>query len=145
MINEVTLFVDKIKPALLLDEDEYEEFNINIHNYYNVKCRGGILISHTPLPTYELTTSELGKILGYYPKSCDAFENSKFNLPMEFLHFSGMVINTCGYYEEAVNWCIEQYGEKILKQYRKLRYIKSISRFTGDYVDRKSFRKIVIQ
>jgi hypothetical protein len=145
MINEVTLFVDKIKPAVLLDQYEIEESNINIYNYYYVKCRGGILISHTPLPDYEIGTAELGKILGYYPKSCDAFENCKFNFPMEFLHFSGMIINTCGYYDEALNWCIEQYGEKILKQYGKLRYIKSFSRFTiGNFVDRESFRKIVI-
>lgn len=145
MINEVTLFVDKIKPALLLDENEYEELNINIHNYYYVKCRGGILISHTPLPTHKLGTAELGKILGYYPKSCDAFEHIK--LPFEFLHFNGMVINTCGYYEEALNWCIEQYGEKILKQYGKLRYVKSITSFESgfrNYIDRKSFRKIVV-
>lgn len=144
MINEVTLFLDKIKPALLLDKEEFEAYNINIKDYYHVECRGGILVSHTPLPTHELDNAEIGKILGYFPKSCDAFEQRKFSFPMEFLHFSGMIINTCGLYDEALNWYIEQYGEKILKQYGKLRYIRSFSRFVEGYVDRESFRKITI-
>jgi hypothetical protein len=125
-MNEIILFKNKIKPALLLSEHVLKKNNIIINDYYHIPFRGSILISHNPIPEIKDDFSTVGKILGYYPKSCELFEAGISNIN-EFIDFGGIHFNTGGLYEEALQWCKDTYSEEMLKKYKKIRWFRSVT------------------
>lgn len=63
---------------------------------------------------------ELGMLMGYYTESCKRFEELLKNKASceEFdsfdkLNFNGMIFNTCGLTKDAIEWCMEVYGDKL--------------------------------
>ncbi len=84
--------------------------------------------------------SELGVILGYYPGSCKKFEEFMDEIKegvadrtcMEYINFNGIRFNTEGLFDEAFDWCMETYGEKMLKIYGKIVVEKKIVDTTED-------------
>jgi hypothetical protein len=124
MISEISLFEKGIKPALLTVRSVLEKNNIDTEKYYYVEhLNGSILLAHNPIPLFN-NKGDLGKFLGYYPKSCDLFKPGVHKEVNECIEFGGICFNTQGLYNEALEWCIEQYKDKILKHYKKFQYFK---------------------
>lgn len=132
MVDEITLFLDDIKPVLLLGDDEVRS---------NRKLLSNFKISKVDLTdSYfiyrreeDLCKSNLGEILGYPPFCGKAFkENKVFSDPNSkeatscFINYNGILFNCFDFKEEALEWCNNQYKEKMLKKYGKIEilYIK---------------------
>ncbi|MNB98636.1 hypothetical protein D3C81_793530 [compost metagenome] len=128
--GDVNLFLNHIKPAILFEEKTYKKHNIDVNDYYHTPFRAGIVISHKPLP--KITNSDnikLGKVLGYYPKSCDLFFNESES--EEFIWYGGIHFNTGHLYNEALDWCHQQYKDKLIEKFGIFKYYRST--YTGKH------------
>lgn len=125
MISEIRLFKDKIKPGIFLSKNMVIKNKIDIDDFYSIKINDSILLTHSPMPE-KFNQIGLGKLLGYYPKSCDLFLTDRCSERVEFLNFNGIHFNTKLLYDEALEWCIEQYGKSMLEKYKKIEYCKEL-------------------
>lgn len=139
MVSEIQLFVDDIKPALLLSKKVYEK-NIDILKNYKVKktLYGGYLV-HREGKHIEGRT--IGEILGYPPICVKAFEdrNKRGEKPevktSYFLNYGGIVFNCYEHFEEALEWCNNQYKDKMLSKYGKIDIIFKEMEFRKNYLE----------
>ena len=74
MTEEIKLFLDGIKPSLLL-----KTVNKDLEDFNKKEVDGGFIISRTDIPE-SFTAKTLGIYLGYYPKSCENFFFNKIKL-----------------------------------------------------------------
>ena len=113
MISEIRLFLDNIKPALLL-----KTVDDDLKDFYIKEVDGGFIISRNEIPQ-TFTAKSLGINLGYYPRSC---ENFFFNKNKTILDFNGIRFNTGGYTQEAIEWCKQTYGKLMIEKYNNIKY-----------------------
>ena len=73
-MKEIKLFLDGIKPSLLL-----KTVNKDLEDFNKKEVDGGFIISRTDIPE-SFTAKTLGIYLGYYPKSCENFFFNKIKL-----------------------------------------------------------------
>jgi len=130
MISEEELFLKGIKPAILFQSKsekckdslllKYKEPEyITVVTSESKNNRSSILIVRDKK---QLEEKRLGVILGYFPKSVDAFiasrnEDTKNKRITTLINFGGLEFNTVGYFDEALKWCNNAYGEKMKKEY----------------------------
>lgn len=119
MSNELILFKKGIKPAILFPDNVKEKVDLNLNAYYTTTFRKSIILSHTELPCItDRDNIKLGIVLGYYPKSCEVlYSNREVWTENEFINFGGIQFNTAHLFDEAFEWCIETYKDKMLKSY----------------------------
>lgn len=126
--TEIEVFEAGIKPAVLVDRDNKEEYtrvweiinkSKNIHSR-NVFRNRAVILSWKPIPPKICAGEELGITLGFYPESCYTF-NDEDN--WSTLDFNGIFFCVGSYKNEAIQWCKEQYGEKLLEKYGGYYYI----------------------
>ncbi|MNV50280.1 hypothetical protein D3C71_1422820 [compost metagenome] len=136
--NEIELFLNHVKPAVMFKKEIYDKNHININKYHHAEFRGNILISHSPLP--EINDNDkilIGKILGYYPESCDiVLPNYDVN---EFINYGGIHFSTRMLYDDALEWCHNEYKDKLLNKFKKFKYFRiCYSKDTGARIDLNS-------
>jgi hypothetical protein len=138
---EEELFVLGIKPAILEDSKTvtdlwYKADKTNCsYRIYDLRTKknpdkGCLIIriyNGQPHPR-----GDFGKLLGYYPKSVELFEDAVKNNIRAFFHkeiinFHGIQFNTMGLFNEAFAWCMQEYGQKILEHYGEIRVKKTVS------------------
>lgn len=138
MINEIQLFVDDIKPALLITKKNYEK-NIEVLKNYNYikEFKSGYLISKEDV---DIENKLLGDILGYPPMCVRTFEKKRIEPKKEkmtsyFLNYGGINFNCFNYYKEALEWCNNQYKDKMLKKYGKIEVTLKEIEFKKNYLE----------
>lgn len=138
MINEIQLFVDDIKPALLITKKNYEK-NIEVLKNYNYikEFKSGYLISKEDV---DIENKLLGDILGYPPMCVRTFEKKRIEPKKEkmtsyFLNYGGINFNCFNHYEEALEWCNNQYKEKMLEKYGKIEVTLKVIEFKKNYLE----------
>lgn len=126
MVDEFTLFINGIKPAILLQTKNKEDKRIKILNKMNVVMKeddNSYLVTRNKK---QLEEKKLGVMLGYYPKSVDKFMEvkkqgielvSNYNI---FINYNGIFFNVMGYFDEALEWCNQVYREKMIKKFGKV-------------------------
>ena len=131
MVNEFTLFKDNIKPAILSNKESLAKYDININDYYSIKYKNSILVSHNKIDIIDNDVVLLGKSLGYYPKACELFKKIDFhkNEIIEYINFNGIYFNTSYLYNECLEWCKKQYLNKMLMKYHKVEYCRLYSTY----------------
>lgn len=134
MIDEFTLFKDNIKPTILSNKESLIKNDINIDNFYSMKYKNSILVSTKKIDIVDNDVVKLGKILGYYPKVCELFNQIDFhkNEIIEYINFNGIYFNTSYLYNECVEWCKDKYLDKMLMKYHKVEYRRLYSLYNKD-------------
>lgn len=137
MVSETKLFIDNIKPTLLITEKEYIK-NIDILKDYKCKkdLKGGYLLHRKES---ELEGKLLGEILGYPPICAKTFEEKRKSkkpdiITNKFLNYGGIYFNCFEHYEEALDWCNKQYKEKMLSKYGKINVMYKEIEFKKNYL-----------
>lgn len=139
MVSEIQLFVDNIKPALLLSEKIYEK-NKDILKNYRVKkmLYGGYLIYREEK---HIEGKAIGEILGYPPVCVKTFEEKKKIKEQPevktsyFMNYGGIIFNCYEHFEEALEWCNNQYKDKMLSKYGKIDVILKEMEFRKNYTE----------
>lgn len=75
------------------------------------------LITRLLLDRVPATDKEIGKLLGYYPMSCNLYSAWHDVLERHYLVINGIRFNTVGLDIEALLWCVNTYAETCLKYY----------------------------
>ena len=137
MKSELELFVNNIKPTLLLSKKAYKD-NIDILKSYKMK-----IIKEDSYLIYkdekDITKKNIGEILGYPPICSKEFELRK-NQPKEdrivskFINYGGINFNCYENYNEAIEWCHKEYKEKLLNKYESFKICYSEVEFNRNYV-----------
>ena len=123
------MFQHGIKPALLIGERKYrqlltlikgQQYIVKEINLFNGGTRYIVARPEAEKQVDEVLATKdiykIGVMLGYYPESCELFKNTRRSLQSSMLiNFNGINFNTMGLVDEAINWCLNQYGEKILE------------------------------
>lgn len=137
MFNEIKLFVDDIKPALLISEKEYNK-NIDIlkdYKYKKIQERGYLFYKNEN----DIKEKSLGEILGYPPICSKVFEerrgeNKPEVITNNFLNYGGIYFNCFEYYEEALEWCNQKYKDKMISKYGKIDVVFKEMEFKKNYL-----------
>lgn len=119
-MNEINLFNDNIKPALLLSEQAYKH-NLPIlknHNLKILKNNGYLIYKDEAFIKNKL----LGELLGYPPICAQEFEKIRGRIPSDtftsnFLNYAGIQFNCFNNLNEAITWCYKNYHQKLLDTY----------------------------
>jgi len=119
--TEVMLLKADIKPAILLPYGCKEHRWIlncmpNIHsNQLDSKNHKFVLMSKNKSHIKSIRDEEeIGIELGYYPESCNQFKHAKWGVGLDF---NGICFNPGKYTNEAIAWCEENYGSKMLEAF----------------------------
>lgn len=123
MIDEVQLFLDEIKPIILISSDVCRKNITKLNNFKISKTFNEFLIYRNE---EDLIDKKLGEVLGYPPMCVKKFEESrgenlsKKRIISSFLNYNGIYFNCFDLYNEALEWCNGTYKDKMLDKYGKL-------------------------
>lgn len=141
MFDEIKLFIDDIKPTLLISEKEYNK-NVDIlkdYKYKKIQKNGYLFYKEEE----DIKGKTLGEILGYPPVCAKIFEERRGEKKSEkitnkFLNYGGIYFNCFEFYEEALNWCNEKYKDKMISKYGKISVVFKEIQFKKNYLDEYS-------
>lgn len=140
MPTEEELFWDDVKPAILYQSVTRKRrakllkkhceagHSVKIINSTYSNNKSSILVAKNP---EQFKEQRLGVLLGYFPKSVDAFDESFENKSDEnevsmFINYGGISFNTAGFFDEALEWCHKTYKNKMLNTYGEVEVYKDI-------------------
>lgn len=134
-MNEIDLFNNNIKPALLLSERAYKN-NIPILKKHYFK-----ILSNNCYLAYSdksfIKNKQLGEILGYPPICSQEFEKTREQIPLDsitsnFLNYGGIQFNCFNNLNEAIKWCYKNYHKKLLDTYSTYTIVYTEHTFSKD-------------
>lgn len=113
--REIQLFIADIKPGLLLDKSKTNRLDLG--GYHRTPHGLGILLTKDRIVTPK-SQSELGILLGYYPKACLWMDHPDSYRDVNYiLNYGGIRFNVGNYITESTEWCNGQYLNKLLNKY----------------------------
>lgn len=137
MKTELKLFTDNIKPAILITKYIYEKHE-HILNKYNVKeYNNGTILVYKEESAIE--NKSIGEILGYPPMCAKEFEDREKEqrgdkFVSKFINYGGIQFNCFDKYQEAIEWCNQEYKKKMLDKYGCFKVSYAEIEFTKNYV-----------
>lgn len=148
MTSELKLFLDDIKPAILISKKQYKSNEDKLKSF-NIKQQGrDYLIYRDGVDL----TQPLGVILGYHPESVKLFSDNNFAkrtdiiqkvIKSNFINYNGIHFNCYDKFNEALEWCNKTYGKKMIEKYGKIDVKKISSTFELE-VDNDNIGYVVV-
>ena len=148
MIDEVQLFIDGIKPAILIDDDVCRKNIRKLNNFKICKTFDEFLIYRDE--SY-LKDKQLREVLGYPPMCVNKFEEergkilSKEKIVSSFLNYNGIYFNCFDLYNEALEWCHRTYKKKMLQIYGRLEITYETTLFERDTTGQRIWNERVLE
>ena len=148
MINEVQLFLDEIKPVILISSDVCRKNITKLNNFKISKTFNEFLIYRNE---EDLKDKKLGEVLGYPPMCVKKFEESrgenlsKKRIISSFLNYNGIYFNCFDFYNEALEWCNGIYKVKMLDKYGKLEISYETVLFEKNETGKKPWNRTTLE